>query len=296
MTQLPVGTAFEISALREWMQRVLQRQGMFAVDAEILIDRLWESERRGRAGLRVFRDIISGFDLGDLDPRARTLKVSDLPALAILDGSTGVGQVGATRAMQLAMDKARTAGIGLVVVRNSQPCADVQGIAEFAAAAGFLSLCATNSGKAQWPAAPAITSFADHPQAWALPGAEGAIWSSGRSLSATDFAPPSELGAWQGVISLALTSGLAAARLPAGKKKANPYGAGAEHACLAVHLESIVPAEAWQKWSTELLPHSAGWTQVADRLDGPAMLLESDTLADLAEVAQLSRVALPAAV
>src|SRR5258705_13008533 len=83
-------------------------------------------------------------DLGDIDPRARTITLHDTPAAALLDGSTGIGHVAATRAMLLVMEKARAVGTGTVVVRNSRLCGDAGGIARLAAEAGLIGLV-TNS-------------------------------------------------------------------------------------------------------------------------------------------------------
>ncbi|OYW24615.1 MAG: hypothetical protein B7Z55_01665 [Planctomycetales bacterium 12-60-4] len=299
MTTDEPGVTFATDELAAWVQRVLQRYGMFAVEAELLIARLFEAETRGRSqeGLRKLQEIVTAFEMGDIDPRARTLKGIDLPAFATLDGSTGVGQVGASRAMQLAIDKAQTAGIALVVVRNSQPCGDVRVIAELAARAGCVGFCSTNSGKAIFPGDEQGNWLSTHPQAWALPGTSSAGWVASRELSAAEF-PFSERGTaglWHGVISLALTAGLTSSRLPGVKKKSSPYGAGAEHCCLALNLATMQTEQNWESWTSATLPLAApGWKPVEWSPLPETITLASTTHIDLQDAAKQSRNPLPA--
>ena len=56
-----------------------------------------------------------GFVVMDGEP----VVVRDFAATALYDGAKGLGHYVSTRAMRLAIDKARVAGIGIVTVRNS---------------------------------------------------------------------------------------------------------------------------------------------------------------------------------
>lgn len=298
MTSVDPPLFYATDEIKSWVLRVLQRFGMFAVDAELLVARLLEAEVRGRPrqGLRLLQEIVTAFDMGDIDPRARTLKGVDLPAFAVLDGSTGVGQVGASRAMLLAIEKSHTAGIAMVVVRNSQPCGDVRVFAELAAQADCIGFCSTNSGKGSLPGDEGGHWMSTHPQAWALPGSVTHGWVSARELSADDFAS-TQLGSgglWHGIVSLALTAGLTGARLPAAKKKASPYGSGAEHCCLALHLDAVKIRDGWETWTSETLPRAApAWQPVAWSTPPEALELSAETVADLQDAAKQSRIPLP---
>jgi hypothetical protein len=278
-------------ALQAWMHKVLQRKGMFAADAEFVVHRLLEAEHRGRSehGVVLLADIVSAMDLGDIDPRARTLSVLDLPAAAILDGSTGAGQVGATKAMQIALQKAQSAGIGLVVVKNSQPCGDVRLYAELAARAGCLGFCTTNSGKATVPVGESPV-FGTHPQAWAVPAGERVLVSQ---QSPTDpLATEAIIG---GLLSLVLTAGLTASRMPSQKKKATPYGAGAEHCCVAISTAALedaatataVAEETWQRLSQG----NSAWESVTVTALPEQITLPQAGWAAVQEIAQSTRIA-----
>jgi len=286
-------TTVSREALQAWMLKVLQRKGMFAADAELVAARLIEAEHRGRGeyGLALLADIVNAMDLGDIDPRARTLTVLDLPASAILDGSTGAGQVGATKAMQAAVLKAQTAGVGLVVVKNSQPCGDVRLYAELAAQSGCIGFCTTNTGKATLPAGEAPV-FGVHPQAWAVPAGDEVLV----SLQFLHEREPQVSGyaGERGLLSLVLTAGLTGSRTPCLKKKASPYGAGAEHCCLAIHAEVLqagdalpaVVTETWQRMQSSV----GGWEGVAKRPVPEQMALSPQGRTAVEDVAQSVRI------
>jgi hypothetical protein len=292
MVQASSGVSVSRTAVQTWMLKVLQRKGMFAAEAEIVALRLLEAEQQGRGawGLALLPELVSAMDLGDIDPRARTLTVLDLPAAAILDGSTGAGQVGATKAMQLAIQKAHTAGIGMVIVKNSQPCGDVRRYAELAAQAGCIGFCTTNSGKAVLPAERPVLSV--HPQAWALPAGDAHLV----SLQTLDAQEPllSPAAGARGLLSLVLTAGLTAARAPYQKKKSSPYGAGAEHFCLAIQptaLQAQEPLSTLIGESWPQLQHSVGgWERVSMEAPPERLLLSSAAKAAIDEVAQSTRV------
>jgi hypothetical protein len=276
-----------------WMLKVLQRKGMFAAHAELVVERLLEAEHRARSeyGVALLAEIVNAMDLGDIDPRARTLTVLDLPAVAILDGSTGAGQVGATEAMQLAIEKAQSAGIGFVVVKNSQPCGDVQLYAELAARAGCIGFCTTNSGKATLPAGDAPV-FGTHPEAWAIPAGDTVLVA--REVLSAEKPTIAGYAGIRGMISIALTAGLTGARTPWQKQKASPYGSGAEHCCLAIHAGALdasgtlpnLAAETWQRLGASV----AGWDAVAASVLPDKIVLSPEGWTAVQEVAQSTRV------
>ncbi len=78
-----------------------------------------------------------------LDARPRVER--DLPSLALVDGCAGLGHPAAHFAMQLAVRKAREAGIGAVVVRNSHHFGAAGWYARLAAAEGCLGLVTSSA-------------------------------------------------------------------------------------------------------------------------------------------------------
>lgn len=112
----------QASALRDWIVKLLVKKGMFAVEAEMCADRLVDADVRGihSHGSRALPRYIKAMDEGNIDPRASITTVCDTPAMAVLDGNKGMGHVVSTKAMQLAIKKAKEVGTGTVAVSRSQ--------------------------------------------------------------------------------------------------------------------------------------------------------------------------------
>lgn len=97
--------------------------GLTAEDAAIFAGALVFSELRfhpgqgqGVARLRRYHERIGN---GEVNPRAPWSIVKEGPALALVDAHNGIGTVAASKAMALAIRKAKQGGIGTVIVRNS---------------------------------------------------------------------------------------------------------------------------------------------------------------------------------
>ena len=73
---------------------------------------------------------------GIINPVTELKVIKEGPTTAVLDGQNGMGQVVSKRAMEMAIEKAATYGMGMVAVRNSNH----YGIA------GYYSLMAVDKG------------------------------------------------------------------------------------------------------------------------------------------------------
>jgi uncharacterized oxidoreductase len=71
--------------------------------------------------------------------------VTDAPAYAIIDGHFQLGQVTATKALELGLKKARTAGSATVMIRNCNHIGRLGSYTDRAATAGFAALMAVNA-------------------------------------------------------------------------------------------------------------------------------------------------------
>lgn len=101
--------------------------------------------------------------------------VRDSPVIAVIDADGGLGQPPGTRAMLLAIDKARAAGLAAVAVRNSNHFGAAGAYAMLAAEAGFIGMAFS----AAWdpaivPTHGAEPRFGTNPLAFAAPAGEGA--------------------------------------------------------------------------------------------------------------------------
>ncbi len=287
-----MSTVYTTEALQTWVMKVLQKKGLFAADAEFVWKRLAEAESRGRpaGGLRAFADLMNAIDAGDVDPRARTLTVHETPATAVINGSTGLGQVGASRGMHLAVQKAQAVGIGLVIVEHSQPLADVAVIAEAAVAEGCIGWCATNAGKATQSLTAEANPFLNtQPQAWSLPVRGTSVvtgWTGGWQQPAD--LPQTLLG--PSLVALALTAGLTGSKWPHAKKRQNPFGGGAEHLCLAIDPKAFGDTANWDDALTSQGPALTSAWQRWEASSPTAFSLDAETIALLTETGSNARV------
>ena len=91
-------------------------------DAEICADVLLESDKRGieSHGVNRFKPIyLDRIKDGIQSPVTNFEIVKETPTTAVVDGHDGMGQVLGYKSMQMAIDKAKEYGMGMVVVRNS---------------------------------------------------------------------------------------------------------------------------------------------------------------------------------
>lgn len=83
---------------------------------------------------------------GQIDPQASAELIADTGATALMDGRNGLGLVNATRAIDLAIEKARAFGVGVVGVRRSSHCGSMGFYTARALAAEMVGLAMTNLG------------------------------------------------------------------------------------------------------------------------------------------------------
>ncbi|NNF28716.1 MAG: Ldh family oxidoreductase [Gemmatimonadetes bacterium] len=129
--------------------------GLPPEDAWIFGNALLFSELRFHPGhgqgvkrLRRYQERIQG---REVDPAAPWEIVKESPALALVNAHNGIGTVAATRAMRLAVEKAKTCGIGQVIVRDSTHFGSSAVHAMVAADAGCIGVAYTNAGPEMAP-------------------------------------------------------------------------------------------------------------------------------------------------
>ncbi len=115
-----VRTSF--ATIHSFITNVFTRLGVPAEDASVCADVLTESDKRGIESHGIARLKTIYYDRireGIQQPVTNFEIVRSGPTTAVVDGHDGMGHVIAKRAMQLAIDKAKQYGMGMVAVRNS---------------------------------------------------------------------------------------------------------------------------------------------------------------------------------
>ncbi|MBI9104808.1 MAG: Ldh family oxidoreductase [Spirochaetales bacterium] len=108
--------------LENFMKDALIGAGIPAEDAQVVSDVLIESDKRGidSHGIGRLKPIyIDRIDAGIMNTETKIDVLKDEKGVAVLDGNNGMGHVVSKKAMEMAIEKAKEFGIGMVAVRNS---------------------------------------------------------------------------------------------------------------------------------------------------------------------------------
>jgi len=109
--------------------------------------------------------------------RAQPRILRETPVSALVDGDGGLGHEPSRQAMEIAIAKARTAGVGVVCVRNSSHFGACGFYAKMAADAGLIGMVATSASIVQVaPAGGAEARLGTDPWAFAAPGRDGELF------------------------------------------------------------------------------------------------------------------------
>jgi len=138
----------EFEILENFMKQVLQKSGIPSADAEIISDVLIESDKRGidSHGIGRLKPIyIDRLDEGVMNPVTKVDIIKETATTAVLDGNNGLGHVVAKQAMQMAIDKAKEHGMGMVAVRNSTHYGIAGYYSSMATKAGMIGITGTNA-------------------------------------------------------------------------------------------------------------------------------------------------------
>lgn len=132
----------------KFVKDVFMAYGIPEEDAEICTDVLLASDRKGieSHGVNRFKPIyLDRIKAGIQHPETNFEVVRETPTTAVVDGHDGMGQVIGYKAMQMAIDKAKEFGMGMVAVRNSTHYGIAGYYTDMAAKAGCIGMTGTNA-------------------------------------------------------------------------------------------------------------------------------------------------------
>lgn len=115
----PDGVRLSIAEARALGEGALCRIGYPAADATVIVDQLIDNALCGYRFASLPRILAIAEDAKTGKPRAPIRVVRETPVSALVDGGNQVGYVAAFRGAEIAVAKARAAGIALVGVHNS---------------------------------------------------------------------------------------------------------------------------------------------------------------------------------
>ncbi|HBY95748.1 MAG TPA: malate dehydrogenase [Chloroflexi bacterium] len=144
-----------LDSLRALTRQLLRRTALPAEHADIIADALVTSELRNLQGqgqgVRRVRAYVERVASGDLNVHAPYEVVKESLCLALIDAHNGPGTVVAVRSMNLAVQKAKACGIGVVVVRHSTHFGSASYSASQALNHGCIGVSMTNAGPEMAP-------------------------------------------------------------------------------------------------------------------------------------------------
>jgi len=132
----------------DFMTAAFEKMGVPHDDAVICSDVLLESERRGieSHGCNRFKPIyIDRIKAGIQKPVTEFEIVRETATTAVVDGHDGMGMVISFKAMNMAVKKAKSYGMGMVAVRNSTHYGIAGYYASMAAKEGMIGITGTNT-------------------------------------------------------------------------------------------------------------------------------------------------------
>ncbi len=138
----------DFDTLESFMRAVFEGQGVPPEDAAVCAEVLITSDKRGIDSHGVGRLKHIYYDRikqGIQHPVTNFEIVKDTPTTAVVDGHDGMGHVIAKRCMQMAIDKAREYGLGMVAVRNSTHYGIAGYYSLMACEAGMIGITGTNA-------------------------------------------------------------------------------------------------------------------------------------------------------
>jgi LDH2 family malate/lactate/ureidoglycolate dehydrogenase len=161
-----------VAPLTDFVTSLFQGAGMREDDARLCAEAFILQEMRGVSthGLRRVKSTLDSLLEGRLKPDAAYEVVSDDAATAVLDGNGGVGMVACMAAMDRAIAKARTYGIGIVTVRNNNHFLAAAPYCVRAVNAGLIGIAMSNSyGAMAYPGTTKAT-LGNAPMGYGIPG------------------------------------------------------------------------------------------------------------------------------
>jgi LDH2 family malate/lactate/ureidoglycolate dehydrogenase len=144
MKQAVVLAPAQLAAL---VRDIFARRGMSADHARLVADVLVWAERRGMGTHGVMRvpRYVDWIRKGDLNARPQIKTVMDMPAASALDCDRAAGPIAMMAATDRACEKARSAGIGLALVKDTTHTAALGYYTQHAAREGFAAIAISAS-------------------------------------------------------------------------------------------------------------------------------------------------------
>ncbi len=172
MTEKKTGyRKLDYESVLRFCRRVFQGYGFSEKESGIITDVLLTADLYGIEShgiqrlIRYHKEIEAGF----VDINAKPEIVFETPLTAVIEGHDAMGQILSRNSMNLAIDKAKKSGIGIVTVRNSNHFGIAGYYSKMAADADLIGITMTNSEAIMVPTYARQAMLGTNPIAFSMP-------------------------------------------------------------------------------------------------------------------------------
>ena len=162
----------EENRLRHVTEQFFVTQGMSTEDSKIATDVLISSDLRGvetHGVSNMLRAYLGAFRSKNLNPKPNWRIVRETPSCATIDSDAGLGIVVAPKAMEIAIEKAKKTGVGLVSLGNGRHIGMLAYHAMMALEHDMIGTCMASCGPRMVPTFSSKRAIGTNPISYAAP-------------------------------------------------------------------------------------------------------------------------------
>ena len=158
--------------LRQTVTEVFRKMGVPEEDCKLATDVLVVADMRGvetHGVSNMLRSYVQGYTDGSVNPRPNWRIIRETPATANIDSDRGLGVIVTPKAMEIAIEKAKNVGMGMVTIRNARHLGMASYHAMMAVKHDMIGVCVTSCPPSVVPTWGAEPRLGTNPIAIAAP-------------------------------------------------------------------------------------------------------------------------------
>ena len=161
--------------LRATVTAIFEKMNVPPDDARVGADALLTADLRGvetHGVSNMLRSYVAGYNRGEINPTPTLRVVRETPATANVDSDRGLGIMTTPRAMEIAIEKARNTGLGMVTISNARHLGMASYHAMMALKHDMIGICMTGCPPSVLPTYGAEPRLGTNPIAIAAPAGD----------------------------------------------------------------------------------------------------------------------------
>ena len=169
---------YSVARMEKFCRVVFEKFGFNAEEAAQITDVLLMADLYGvrSHGIQRLMRYHKAIENGCVRIDAKPQIVFETPVSAVIDGAQGMGQLVSAFAMKKAMEKAKTAGMAFVTVRNSNHYGIAGYYTKMACDQGLMAICVTNTESIMVHTGSRRAMLGSNPIAFAMPAEPVPFW------------------------------------------------------------------------------------------------------------------------